>query len=831
MGEFAVTAILGTTVVVLAAAAIGAAAHRSSAASRCLVWQAALSAFWLVPLVCLAAGHVPAGGPKVRVALPDGLARAASARPAAGGSRSWTAAASASTPGGPRLEGSAVRSLAVPKLMIRAGPLLWLAGTCATLLLLLRSGLAVRRLIGSASASGDDLIGTRAAHWAQTMGVRHVPEVLVTERLGSPTVAGVRRPVLLLPAQVRAAATHLDAALIHELAHILRRDSAMQFLSRLTRALWWWHPLAWFAVRRLAETAEEASDDWVIALTGDRQAYAHAVTGWAEAACPAHLLACACRGRPLVRRVGRILDTSRTPVVRTSRVARWTALLGMVAAAIGVSCLRVGAGPAPGSTGSELTDAPSPAGGQRTLTAVRTYGGRRTTRMILPDGTVYTGPPPMGHITGQVFLPDGATPAVGALVWAENSNDGPQGPSSSPPGVQPWVVEVDDEPEAAPRTDADGRFSIPIAEGAVQPGEAFFVHVHLAGYAPLRSARTKVNADVRLVLPPGHLLEGQVLHSGGRPASGVQVLSYWPTFRGTPRKTGIAAATVTGTDGKYKLGPLGAGEYDLRVKGEEIPPVAKVGLTVPVAVETDATFHLPASAEIRGRVVYLGTQNPVSGVRVILNLPQADLTRRATSDDQGRFVLRGLPAGEHLVLLRKSEPLTGRHVGMVMDREGNIAVVSGEVTGGDQLASGEVTVKLAEGEVLERSFAVCDGGIIEGRVLGADGQPVPRAHVSLVRVIKSNLPDYTPASFLATHPVSFSSQIVAETDADGRFRVNHIWPRSYYVEARSPDRHYGVSAFFPVQDRQTASVEVTITDATSPPSPDVPQSLREEAWR
>ena len=45
------------------------------------------------------------------------------------------------------------------------------------------------------------------------------------------------------------------AVLLHELVHILRRDCQMQLLAHVTLALYWFNPMAWLAVRRLAHRA------------------------------------------------------------------------------------------------------------------------------------------------------------------------------------------------------------------------------------------------------------------------------------------------------------------------------------------------------------------------------------------------------------------------------------------------------------------------------------------------------------------------------------------------------------------------------------------------
>jgi hypothetical protein len=66
--------------------------------------------------------------------------------------------------------------------------------------------------------------------------------------------------------------------LIHELAHLRRRDHWVGWLQVLATCLWWWHPLFWYVRRQLRANAELACDAWVLwALPDGRRAYAEAL--------------------------------------------------------------------------------------------------------------------------------------------------------------------------------------------------------------------------------------------------------------------------------------------------------------------------------------------------------------------------------------------------------------------------------------------------------------------------------------------------------------------------------------------------------------------------
>lgn len=81
-----------------------------------------------------------------------------------------------------------------------------------------------------------------------------------------PITWGLFRPVILLPFNAHFwPRERLQAVLLHEIAHIRRRDAFSQMLSLLVCTLYWPNPLVWLAARSLRNEAEIAADDQVIA--------------------------------------------------------------------------------------------------------------------------------------------------------------------------------------------------------------------------------------------------------------------------------------------------------------------------------------------------------------------------------------------------------------------------------------------------------------------------------------------------------------------------------------------------------------------------------------
>jgi TonB family protein len=93
--------------------------------------------------------------------------------------------------------------------------------------------------------------------------------------VATPLAVGVFRPEIYLP---EAAATWPAAlrrsVILHEEAHIQRRDTLAQLFAQMVCALVWFQPLAWYAARRAAVERERACDDLVLAGGVDTVLYA-----------------------------------------------------------------------------------------------------------------------------------------------------------------------------------------------------------------------------------------------------------------------------------------------------------------------------------------------------------------------------------------------------------------------------------------------------------------------------------------------------------------------------------------------------------------------------
>ena len=77
-------------------------------------------------------------------------------------------------------------------------------------------------------------------------------------------------------------AAQVEALLAHELAHIRRRDYAINLLQTVAEALLFFHPAVWWISRRIRQEREHCCDDAAIAVAGEATAYAEALMALAS---------------------------------------------------------------------------------------------------------------------------------------------------------------------------------------------------------------------------------------------------------------------------------------------------------------------------------------------------------------------------------------------------------------------------------------------------------------------------------------------------------------------------------------------------------------------
>jgi beta-lactamase regulating signal transducer with metallopeptidase domain len=143
--------------------------------------------------------------------------------------------------------------------------IVWLSGAIVALIALFASTLRVLRMQRLSTPVHSGPLVELIAQLARRLNLARAPRLHMGDAHAMPMVWGLFRPVLLLPSgAVKWPQSRLQAVILHELAHVRRRDALTQLLAELARALYWCNPLVWLAARQLYLERELACDDIVL---------------------------------------------------------------------------------------------------------------------------------------------------------------------------------------------------------------------------------------------------------------------------------------------------------------------------------------------------------------------------------------------------------------------------------------------------------------------------------------------------------------------------------------------------------------------------------------
>lgn len=97
---------------------------------------------------------------------------------------------------------------------------------------------------------------------ADELDVTTTIRIVVTEAIVSPFVCGLVRPTLVLPKNESTSLSdmQLRQVLVHELAHVKRKDLLFGWIPEICCMVWFFHPVVHYAVYRLRLECELACD-------------------------------------------------------------------------------------------------------------------------------------------------------------------------------------------------------------------------------------------------------------------------------------------------------------------------------------------------------------------------------------------------------------------------------------------------------------------------------------------------------------------------------------------------------------------------------------------
>ena len=152
---------------------------------------------------------------------------------------------------------------------------LWMIWVGVRLIQLANATARVRR-VRNRSRSFPFAIDARLHHWTRVKAEGRHTRLVVSDDIRAAAVIGCGSPVIAVAPTVieRLTPDELDRVVIHEWAHVQRRDDLGEVVQRIARVIAGWHPAVWWLGRQLHVEREAACDEIAVTLTGSSKRYA-----------------------------------------------------------------------------------------------------------------------------------------------------------------------------------------------------------------------------------------------------------------------------------------------------------------------------------------------------------------------------------------------------------------------------------------------------------------------------------------------------------------------------------------------------------------------------
>jgi beta-lactamase regulating signal transducer with metallopeptidase domain/protocatechuate 3,4-dioxygenase beta subunit len=600
----------------------------------------------------------------------------------------------------------------------------WLIGALALARLFLRRWFVCRRIVRQSIVADDDVVQSAAAQIGSRLGLQRRVRVAITAEPIGPAIFGWLRPVIVLPEAVAVGKKphQIEPILAHELVHVRRGDPYWGVFQLAVEALWWFHPLVWWANRELCRAREQCCDEEVVAGLPCRPA--------TYARCLLDVLELTRSWRPAPAILGvrslnvtckRLEDIMNRSSRFHAKAPRWTWAVLLLAAMLVLPGRAIVLGqnqpPADNQPQSQQTPAPKEKEAMKTQTIV----------------------------TGQVVDSAGRPIAQAQVAVVARSR------SHSADSLLVDELRL----LGLTKTDGEGRFRLTIP----RLSSASYFHAHVVAVADGCNIGWKaIGLDVAqpqatVALTPEQTIRGRVVDGHGKPAAGAAVhvtsfgkplpgdfdgiqcwappsqLPFWPRPVVTDREGHF---TLRGVD---RNGILNVQVRDDRftIEWMHIGKASEKAAHVTEGPSGELTLAPPPARIFEGRITYEDTRQPVAQARVEIGAT-FEIPSRCTmgmggrTDAEGRFRLN---------------PWSGK-----------IFHVSAHPPEGQPYLSYQKEIRLADGQQPARiDIALPRGVLLRGKITEkSSGKPVAGAVVEYEEHSRKPyrpdriLPDYAPPS-------------------------------------------------------------------------------------
>jgi beta-lactamase regulating signal transducer with metallopeptidase domain len=621
----------------------------------------------------------------------------------------------------------------------------WLGGAILALLPLAFGLLANARLRRQSPVLSGAVWDGLLERSSQQVGLGRRVTLLSAGPRQMPMTFGTSRPCVALPADAAAwSPERRRIVLLHELAHIARHDVPLQMVARLACAVYWFHPLAWWALRQMRVEREHACDDHVLRAGQMASDYAAELLEIARAHSHSSVLlnAALSMARPsqLEGRLLAVLDAHRS---RKPLGASWAGGLAMLTLALVIALASVR------PTLEAKPPSPTPSASP---VASQTPDGQHGPELIL---------------TGVVLGPDGKpVPSAKVEVIANDRCDSWYRRLPGDAGIEHYQTKADDT----------GHFQLSVPRNISRPRQFLSVlasdqhhRLGMEGLDPRLAHR-----DLQLKLEESKTVRVQIVDAAGGPMPGIepqlqQVSMQANSYLGSmlhPLWTSMASGwprfTRSDTQGYASVVvPAGTKTLSLTVDGEHIG-----AQQVEVDVSKDpVSVALKSARFLNGRVIDAENGRPIAGAEVVLMEEpyhrvhtNADGTFRAAS---GATIRTLFPNGECII-----------HVYPPPDSPNLFKAIEWKWPN-EGIGDANLLVRLKRGLIVE-------GQVVEK----GSGKPVTGASVCF------DPQEHGNRFFTSGAKSRFTgSDMKYATDSDGRFRLP-VLPGPGYLLVTAPTLDY-----------------------------------------
>jgi bla regulator protein BlaR1 len=172
----------------------------------------------------------------------------------------------------------------------------------------------IQRLRSYRTRQTTDQWKEKLSELANRIGVQIKVQLLESAIVKVPVTMGVLKPVILLPLGLLAQlpADEIEAILLHELAHIKRRDYFVNLLQSFAETIFFFNPALLWLSSLIRDERENCCDDIAIAITNNKTNFINALISFQEYhfAKPPYGMAFPGQKQQLLNRVKRIVNNS-----------------------------------------------------------------------------------------------------------------------------------------------------------------------------------------------------------------------------------------------------------------------------------------------------------------------------------------------------------------------------------------------------------------------------------------------------------------------------------------------------------------------------------------